>query len=126
MTLLLMIGFLSFLKKVKLSGGNVDIDLVLIKRANSLHLKLSLKGFVKLACDRCLDEYSQEIKISDTIVVEFGEETNMDSDSDIVILSRAETEINISQFIYEYAHFALPLSRLHPLDNVGSQLAILR
>jgi uncharacterized metal-binding protein YceD (DUF177 family) len=111
--------FFEFFEKSLIKGGKIDVELNLTKRSHSLTLDLTLKGFVQLECDRCLELYDQEIHFNNSINVELGDETNFDVDEDFVLLDRNESEINISQFIYEFAHFALPFSHFHPLDKDG-------
>jgi uncharacterized metal-binding protein YceD (DUF177 family) len=112
-------AFFDYFETKIIKGGVIDVNLDLIKESNSLHLKLSLKGSVKIICDRCLELYDQDIDFTDTIVVEFGEETNFDTNRDCVILANDKSEINISQFIYEFANFALPLQHYHPDKENG-------
>lgn len=112
--------FFSCFENSEIKGGDLTVNLILTKNAHSLELNISLKGKVRIVCDRCLDEFDEQIKFSDKISVEFGEETNFDTDEDFVILSKSENEINISQFIYEFANFALPFTRYHHADKKGN------
>ena len=93
-----------------IKGGDVFIKVSLLKKKSSLLLNFDLSGKVKLVCDRCLEIYEQPIAISDDILVNYGEETNFDTSSDAVTLSRDSSSIDVSQFIYEYSHFALPIA----------------
>ncbi len=112
--------FFSNFEKSEITGGNFNVDVLFIRNINSLELKLHLKGNVIIPCDRCLDDINQDIDFCDNIFVEFGEETNFDTNTDYVVLNSGSQEINISQFIYEFAHFALPLSRKHKDDEFGN------
>ncbi len=112
--------FFTFFDDKLIKGAKLDVDLHLVKKAHSLHLKIRLNGYVKLICDRCLEVYNQQINFTDTVNVEFGEETDFDTNSDIVILDKKKSEINISQFIYEFTNFALPLQHYHPQDENGN------
>ena len=85
-----------------------------------MDLNINICGKLKIVCDRCLEEYYEQISFADSINVEFGDETNFDTDKDYVILDRNENEINIAQFIYEFANFALPLAHYHPNDKNGN------
>lgn len=98
-------------------GANVHLDIQLLKEANSLELYFVLDGQLLVVCDRCLDKYFQTIYYEDSIKVVFADKTNFDTDADYVELSKESIEINITQFIYEFLHFALPLSHYHPLDE---------
>lgn len=112
--------FFACFENSEIKGGDLDIDLILTKKTHSLELEINLSGKVRIACDRCLEEYYEEIDFCDFIQVHFGEETNFDTDEDFVVLSKGENSINISQFIYEFAHFALPFTRCHENDENGN------
>jgi len=113
-------NFFKCFEKSEILGANIEVNLLLSKNIHSLDLKISLSGTAKILCDRCLEEYEEQIYFNDSICVEFGDETNFDTDKDFVILDRNVDEINISQFIYEFAHFALPLVHYHPDDKDGN------
>ena len=104
----------------EIKGGEVDVKVNLLKKKTSLLLNFDLSGTVKLTCDRCLELYNQPIEINDEILVNYGDETNFDTNSDAVTLSRDANSIDVSSFIYEYSHFALPIAHYHPEDADGN------
>ena len=113
--------FFSYFEEGIIKGGDIDVQIAVVKKSTSLTLTIGLKGAVKIASDRCLEVYSENIEFEDTILVEFGEETDFDTNRDVVILDRNKSEINISQFIYEFANFALPFQHYHP-DTADGKL----
>lgn len=113
-------AFFQSYDKGEIKGGEVDVKVTLHKRKTSLLMDFDMSGTVKLTCDRCLELYDQPIAISDEILVNYGDETNFDTNSDAVTLSRDADEIDISEFIYEYSHFALPIAHYHPNDANGN------
>ncbi len=113
-------AFFEAFEKSQIKGGNIDILVKLNKKSTSLHLEINVKGYVMLPCDRCLDNYMQEIDFTDIIAVSLGDETNFDTNDEFVTLDRNANEINISQFIYEFSHFALPFVHYHPADKNGN------
>lgn len=104
----------------EIKGGEVDVKVSLLKKKTSMLMNFDLSGTVKLTCDRCLELYNQPIEISDEILVNYGDETNFDTNSDAVTLSRDANSIDVSSFIYEYSHFALPIAHYHPEDADGN------
>lgn len=102
-----------------INGGNINVNLKISEKTNSLQLTIALKGTVKVLCDRCLEYYDQAIEFSDIVMVEFGEETNFDTNQECIFLEKGKTEINIAQLIYEFSHFALPLQHYHPDTETG-------
>ncbi|HOZ29980.1 MAG TPA: DUF177 domain-containing protein [Bacteroidales bacterium] len=112
-------SFFKCFENSEIFGSDIEVKLILSKKSCSLDLNISLCGKVKIKCDRCLEEYYEDINFNDNIGVEFGDETNFDTNEDYVILDRNANEINISQFVFEFAHFALPLVHYHPNDKDG-------
>ncbi len=112
--------FFTYFENSEIKGANLDVRLILTKHSDSLELDIELKGKVKIICDRCLDEYFEIINFRDIIEVKFGDETNFDTNEDYITIKKGENSINISQFIYEFAHFGLPLTHFHPQDNNGN------
>ena len=104
----------------EIKGGEVDVKVTLLKKKTSMLMNFDLSGTVKLTCDRCLELYNQPIEISDEILVNYGDETNFDTNSDAVTLSRDANSIDVSSFIDEYSHFALPIAHYHPEDADGN------
>lgn len=110
--------FFKIMNNYRISDGNVSVNVVLIKKSDNLLLDMSLTGYLTTCCNRCLESYQHKVEISDTITVNFDDYTNFDTNESYVILDRKEDSINISQFIYEFCDFALPISCIHPdLEN---------
>ncbi|MDR2009362.1 MAG: DUF177 domain-containing protein [Bacteroidales bacterium] len=113
-------AFFDFFEKSLIKGGSLDVQVKLNKKSTSLNMEIRISGNVVLPCDRCLDDYNQEIDFADNIAVALSDETNFDTNEDFVTLDRNANEINISQFIYEFSHFALPFIHYHPNDKNGN------
>lgn len=93
--------------------GNVKIDLVLDKQETMLILDFKLEGQVYLTCDRCLSQYPQHIAAEDRLIAKFSEDKDLEDDSEeVVVLTKNDTEINVSEFIYEMITLSLPYINL--------------
>ena len=97
-------------------GGNVKAFVKLIKKSNIIELKIKLEGTLNVECDRCLEKFDYQINATDTITYVIGEQTDYKSD-DIIVLSKDETVIDVSQQFYEIAVIQLPISKVHPEDS---------
>jgi uncharacterized metal-binding protein YceD (DUF177 family) len=82
-------------------NGEADLKVNLEKRGAFLKLHITLKGWVELMCDRCLDNYRQEIKHKTELFVKFGEQEFEDGENVIWVLPE-EHQINLAQIFYEY------------------------
>ena len=83
-----------------------------------MEVQFLLKGVATVICDRCLDPVDLPVEYDGKIYVKFGEET-VEQDENLLILSRAEDELDVSQYLYEFAHLSLPLKRVHVADETG-------
>jgi uncharacterized metal-binding protein YceD (DUF177 family) len=67
-------------------------------------------------CDRCLDEFDFPLTYHGKLFFKFGEKSYELTD-EIIILSSTDHEIDISQYLYEFIHLALPYRKIHPDKN---------
>ena len=93
--------------------GEVDVNVVLEKQSSLLILWFTIKGYVTIQCDRCLDMYTQPIQTEQKVFVKFGEDSKDDGD-DVVWVSTNDYQLNIAQLIYEFISLAMPIKHVHP------------
>lgn len=105
----------------ELKEGDVSVNLSMEKQETMLVLGFSLKGSVKVLCDRCLDEFDFEIDKSEKLIVQFGESYQELSD-EIIVIPKNAYEIDLAPYIYEYINLSLPIQKMHPNDSEGNSL----
>ncbi|NJO68670.1 MAG: DUF177 domain-containing protein [Bacteroidetes bacterium] len=96
----------------------VDIRITMNKKPSVLEFEFKLEGRVSVPCDRCLDLFALDIEYEAPLFIKFGEETHEETD-ELIVISEHDTEIDVSQFIYEFIHLSLPYRRIHPEDKHG-------
>lgn len=90
-------------------GLTVDLE----KVSGNFDLQFHLSGDILVTCDRCLGEYRQAVNSDNRLVVRTGEVYD-DSDPELLIIPVGMTDLDLSQFIYDYSHLALPIRKVHP------------
>ncbi len=105
--------FFECFEKAEVREASVNVEMSLEKTNTMLVLDFDISGSVKLVCDRCSEEYWQELKSSDRLFVKFGD-SHYEQNENVIIISQNETHFDVSQYIYEFAHLNLPVKRLHP------------
>jgi uncharacterized metal-binding protein YceD (DUF177 family) len=105
--------FLSHYNIPEIDNINAELDFSLDKQTAVLTLNFELEGKVDTLGDRCGDELSLSIYFCQELLIKFGKEAGEESEK-IIIIPSAETEIEISQYIYEFITFAIPLKKIHP------------
>jgi len=99
--------------------GSLVANVVLEKRSTHLDLIISISGNVRICCDRCLEMFFQPVDCENRLLVKFGK-TIEDIDPDILSLPVGENELDLQQHFYEFIILALPIKRVHPVDNKGN------
>lgn len=91
----------------------VSIDLDIEKTELMMTLNFALQGKVRVACDRCADEFDIPIENNEVYYVKFGSEVAEESD-DVVVVPADQHDFDISSLIYEYIILSIPIHRVHP------------
>jgi len=96
--------------------GKIEVQIILDKKPTMLEFDFHLHGNVLVTCDLCLDELEVTIEYNSKLFARFGDVTEEQTD-EIIVLSHAEHEIDVAQYIYEFSHLSLPYKRVHPNDD---------
>jgi uncharacterized metal-binding protein YceD (DUF177 family) len=99
-------------------GANLKASILLNKKNTHIEIYFDIKGTIALICSRCLEPLDYKINIEQTIYIKFGEE-DISEDENLYILSDAQNEINLSEFINEFIVVAVPIRSVHPEDKNG-------
>ncbi|HKK60959.1 MAG TPA: DUF177 domain-containing protein [Bacteroidales bacterium] len=99
-------------------GGSVAVKAVVDKRPDGLTITLYMKGLIDVMCDRCLDYYSQEIMVDQTIFLKYGDHEE-ELDDNLIMVSKESNQFDLGQLIYEYLALNLPVQKKHPDKSNG-------
>jgi len=104
--------FFSEFEFSQIQSAAIDVRVVLEKQSTMIVIQAELIGTVKSECDRCGDDCTVSVQGSNRLIVKFGDETNR-LDDEILVLGPNEHQIDMAPVLYEFAHLALPLRRVH-------------
>ncbi len=93
-------------------GGEGRVEIGLSRHSNFMELGVRISGVVRLECDRCLDEYQQDIDWQGELVVKITEQEG-EYDGDIIWLHPAQSRLDLGDWIYESIVLSLPIQRVH-------------
>jgi uncharacterized metal-binding protein YceD (DUF177 family) len=96
-----------------LTSGNLDAVVVLDKHETFIEADFTIKGTVRLTCDRSLEPFDEILDLQKKVVFKFGDNPGEVSD-EIIIVSREETSLELGQLMYEFIVIAIPIKKLHP------------
>ena len=97
----------------EIRDGDCEVAVALVRSETMLELQVSIEGYVVVACDRCLEDCRVPIDYDGNLLVKFADEIR-DYDGEVLWLSPAESEVDLSQYIYESIVLSLPYQRVHP------------
>lgn len=101
--------------------SDVKINVLLEKKIDMLILEFQISGKVSCVCDRCSENYWQDIAGKEQLIIKFGEDIEESTD-EIRVVSSKEHMIDISQDVYEFINLLLPQRRVHPDDSNGNTM----
>jgi uncharacterized metal-binding protein YceD (DUF177 family) len=101
-------------------SSQLNVDVELNKKNNSLELSFSLQGQVEVRCDITNEPFPLSLENKLDLQVKYGEEYNDDND-EILIIPFNDHFINIAQYLYELAVLAVPLRKIHPDVESGKK-----
>ncbi|MGB2087219.1 MAG: YceD family protein [Psychroflexus salarius] len=105
--------FFDFFEYDDFNTAEVNMTILLNKKANMLEFSFTAKGNINLNCDVSTEAYDQLVQNTFELVVKFGDEYN-DDNEDLLILPWSDYELNIAHYIYETIVLAIPQKRIHP------------
>jgi uncharacterized protein len=98
---------------------DASVKVTLEKKSLVMTLTIELDGEMKMACDRCLEEFDMKVIGESSVYVKFGE-GNEELAEDVIVISESVNELETAQYIYELFALSLPLSFVHPEDEDGN------
>ncbi len=108
-------SFFAHFEQSEVTAGNLDVRLELQRQTVMLALAFEISGTVNLPCDRCGENYDQEVECKRRMVIHLGGEPQDDED-DIIVLPGHEHSLELGRYLYEFITLSIPSRRVHP-DN---------
>ena len=96
----------------------VEVEARAVKSGHYIGVDLDIRGSVTVACDRCLEDLQLPVEAHPSFSVKYGEkaaaeEEMREGSREIILVSVADTELDLSQAIYDYVCLSLPMQRVH-------------
>ena len=104
-----------------IKGGEFDVRVKMRKSGSFAELDVALDGTAVVECDRCLEDCSLPVSCESTLTVRFAD-GEPDYDGEVMQVSAAEQEIDLTHYIYESIVLSLPYSRVHPEGECNPEM----
>lgn len=89
------------------------------RHSSHIGISIVIRGSVRICCDRCLGMMDFPVESDNRLLVRFGAERE-EYDPEIITLPRDESELDLSQYFYDFINLSLPIKRIHPDDADGN------
>jgi len=110
--------FFDQFEESEIKEGSLKAVVEANKLTTHIDLSVRIEGSVNVSCDRCLELFRLPLSSENRLLVKFGRVSD-DSDPDIITLPADENEFDLRQYFYEYILLALPIQRVHPVNENG-------
>jgi uncharacterized metal-binding protein YceD (DUF177 family) len=102
---------------------NVQIKVTFDKQVNFFMFHFNIDGSLVVPCDRCGEEFELSLWDEFDLLVKLNDvedEDQIEEEADVVFISRSETVLDISDWLYEFLMLSIPLQKIHPQDAKGN------
>lgn len=93
--------------------GDVGAIVEIVKSSLLIEVKISVKGIVKVACDRCLGEIAMNVEGEMNLYVKQSDREE-GNDDDYMIVSSNDDYLDLSSYLYEVYILNYPMRAIHP------------
>ncbi len=106
-------GFFVEREYSEIQHGRADVSLDIDRQETLMVLHFGIEGTVRVACDRCADEFDLPIRDEREFFLKLGTENAQESD-DVEVVQAEQADYDISSLVYEFIILAVPMHRVHP------------
>ena len=117
--------FVSF-GNTEILDADVSVEIKARKNEAKVLVDILMKGSLTVNCDRCLEELQIPVESEALLEVrhEGRTETAPEDDRELVFIGVEETELDLSQVVYDYLCLSLPIQRHQ--EDVQCTLQVLK
>lgn len=112
-------SFFEHFEYSQIQHAKIYIDVVLEKMERMMVFTIGIEGEALVTCDRCTEEFTIPLTDTQRLIVKLGAEY-LEESEDVVVIPETEYQFDLSSYIYEFIHLALPVRLLHPDDENGN------
>ncbi|MBC7721154.1 MAG: DUF177 domain-containing protein [Pedobacter sp.] len=102
---------------------NANIKLTLDKQNGFLKLKFDVDGAANVDCDRCGNPLNKQLWDEFNVIVKMVDDPELansqEEDSDIYYISKTESHLHITDWIYEFINLSIPMQKMCAEETMG-------
>ena len=114
--------FFDYFGNQEIREAHIEVAVALEKRIDWVRMDVAITGSVLRACDRCLGDVVAPIAYHAPVMVKFSKEYGEEEGDEIIVLDPSDTEIDLTQYLYDSVCLSLPLQSIHPLGACDPEM----
>ncbi len=105
--------FLTHFETTYIEDCEVEAVLTVHKYLSHLDTTFQLKGWVQVACDRCLELIKIPIVSEQRIIYSFSKKMDETEEMEVIYIAESEPYISLVQDLYDFIGIAVPFRNVH-------------
>jgi uncharacterized metal-binding protein YceD (DUF177 family) len=102
------------------TGAKVQVEMVLDKKLGFLTLDFLIEGTIGVVCDRCGNEFNQELLDEHRVYVKFSDNAaELEEEEDVIYLQMGDSHLNVAKLLYEFILLSVPVQKICPPKENG-------
>lgn len=102
--------------------ADLQADVELEKGGGWMNVTAQVTGDVTVECDRCLDDVVLPMDFECSMAVKFAKSVEDDDGDEFIIMDPTDSELDLTQFLYDYVCLNLPLQKVHREGECNSEM----
>jgi uncharacterized metal-binding protein YceD (DUF177 family) len=100
--------------------ADVDVEITIEKSGRYIGVDCIMRGTLTVPCDRCMEDLVCPVDGVALLSVKFMEGASTQSEDatedgrEIIALPESDSDLDLSQTVYDYSYLSLPLKKVHP------------
>lgn len=106
-------SFFRSFENSQILDADLEAEVLLEKGSGCINVTAEVTGDVTVECDRCLDDVVLPMDFECTMAVKFAKSVEDDDGDEFIIMDPSDSELDLTQFLYDYVCLNLPLQKVH-------------
>ncbi len=115
-------SFFKSFENSQILDADLQADVELEKGSGWMNVNATITGTVTVECDRCLDDVELPMDFDCSMAVKFAKSVEDDDGDEFIIMDPTDSELDLTQFLYDYVCLNLPLQKVHEEGECNSEM----
>lgn len=115
-------AFFEAMEQGDVLGADVDVKVDIEAKNEAVYLRMTGRGELQVACDRCLEAMSLPVVLDEHLAVKYGDEYD-DSADGVLTLPKEQATLDLAPWLCESLLLSIPLRHVHEEGGCDPDMA---